>query len=100
MKKAFVVVYEAPADFRIATDPRIRSHELTAGADDQAKRSPKRILCVLTNGEPEREQDCWQKTPLTVLRERGKDNGIVDYFAEIRKYLVPSITSEEKTETP
>ena len=73
-------------------DPRLRSHDLTAGKDDNAPKSPKRVLRALTDGNRDREQDCWKPTPLATLRERGKENGLADYLDEIRDYLVPIFT--------
>ena len=52
------------------------SHELTACKNDHAKRSPKRVLKVLTDDDWERQKECWRVTPLAVLKDRGKDNGL------------------------
>ncbi len=73
-------------------DPRMRPHELTAAKNDQAKRSPKRVLSVLSDNNRDRERDCWLKTPLDRLKERGADNGLKDYLAEVETKLAPLIS--------
>lgn len=67
-------------------DPRTRSHQLTACKNDQAFRSPKRILRVLCGDDPHRDRErlCWQDTPLELLRERGTENGLVQYLDEVK----------------
>ncbi|HUY33119.1 MAG TPA: hypothetical protein VMV69_10080 [Pirellulales bacterium] len=80
---------------RLGFDPRFRSHELTACKNDQAKRSPKRVLAVLTDGDHNRERRCWRETPLEVLRDRGKHNGLADYLAEVEQRLAPLISGHE-----
>lgn len=71
--------------------PHERSHELTAGKDDAAKRSPKRVLQVLSGGDRDRERRCWNETPLARLRERGTENGLCDFLDEVRDRLAPLI---------
>ncbi len=77
-------------------DPCERSHELTACKDDQAKRSPKRVLSVLTGSSGERQRRCWQEASLPVLERRGQGNGLSEYFKEIRALLVPLVTGHER----
>jgi hypothetical protein len=77
---------------KLGFDPCSRSHELTAGRDDRAIKSPKRVLAVLTGGDWERQRDCWQQTPLSTLDARGQSNGLREYITEIRSRLVPLIT--------
>jgi hypothetical protein len=77
-------------------DPCECSHELTACKNDQAKRSPKRVLSVLTGGSGERQRRCWQEAPLPELERRGQGNGLSEYFKEIRSLLVPLITGHER----
>jgi hypothetical protein len=76
-------------------DPRHQSHQLTACKDDTAKRSPKRVLRVLTKDERDRERRCWTHSSLARLRERGKENGLTAYLDEIRDQLVPLILRGE-----
>lgn len=79
----------------LGNDPRLHSHELTAVKNDQAKRSPKRVLNVLTRGNPERECTCWQNTPLDILRTRGNFNGLTRYLDAVREKLVPKLTGHQ-----
>jgi hypothetical protein len=72
-------------------DPRMQSHELTACKNDQAIRSPKRVLKTLSGGERERERRCWLETALPTIRERGSDNGLAAYLHEVRERLAPLI---------
>ncbi|HCS52254.1 hypothetical protein [Rubinisphaera sp.] len=76
-------------------DPRTRSHELTATNDDQAKKSPKRVLKVLTCDSVERENPCWQETELTTLESNGRSNGLCPFLAEVKQHLVPLITGRQ-----
>lgn len=72
-------------------NPCERSHELTACKDDAAKRSPKRVLRVLSGDDPQRERDCWAVTALERLRERGGGNGLAAYLGEVRDRLAPLV---------
>ena len=76
----------------VVVDPRFQSDELTASKNDQAKRSPKRVLAALTGGDHDRERRCWRETPLGTLRDRGKHNGLADYLEEVERRLVPLIS--------
>jgi hypothetical protein len=71
--------------------PCERSHELTACKDDAAKRSPKRVLHALSNGDHDRQRRCWTETSLAVLRTRGVENGLATYLREVRERLAPLI---------
>jgi hypothetical protein len=75
--------------------PCRESHQLTACKDDQAKRSPKRVHAKLIGRDRDRERECWQVTPLSVLLERGADNGLRDFLEEVKDFLVPLITGYE-----
>jgi hypothetical protein len=68
-------------------DPRLRSHQLTACKNDNAPRSPKRVLRKLSHGDPTRERCCWRDTPLATLRERGAENGLTGFLQEIQDKL-------------
>lgn len=74
---------------RLGFPPHLESHELTAGKDDTATRSPKRVLQVLSGGDFDRERRCWAETPLDRLRERGGENGLADYLKEVQDRLAP-----------
>ena len=77
----------------LAFHPCEKPHDLKAGKNDQASRSPKRVLKVLTSDNWERQRKCWVETPLAALEGRGRDNGLVDYMNEVRERLVPFIAS-------
>jgi hypothetical protein len=68
--------------------PHEHAHQLTA-KDEQAKRSAKRVLRLLTADDRDREVRCWQEVPLDVLRTRGALTGLRGYLDEIQRYLVP-----------
>jgi hypothetical protein len=72
-------------------DPRSGSHQLTACKDDNAVRSPKRVLRQLAQNERHRERRCWIDAPLAVLQERGGQNGLAAYLGEIRERLAALI---------
>lgn len=76
---------------RLGFQPHERSHELTAGKDDTAIRSPKRVLRELSGDSFHRERQCWAKTPLALLRERGVENGLAAYLQEVQDRLAPLI---------
>jgi hypothetical protein len=69
-------------------DPTGRPEELTA-SNETAKRSPKRVLSNLTQGEDEREAECWNTTSTEFLRARGAKNGLADFVGEVEKHLSP-----------
>jgi hypothetical protein len=71
--------------------PHEQSHELKACKDDTAQRNPKRVLRALTGGDFDRERRCWNNTPLSRLRVRGTENGLVQYLDEVRTRLAPLI---------
>lgn len=73
-------------------NPCTRPEELTACKNDQAPRSPKRVIAVLTGGNFRRQRDCWCRTALDTLRKNGQKNGLVAYLDEIQSKLVPLIT--------
>ena len=74
---------------KLGFHPHERSHELTAGKDDSALRSPKRVLRELCCGDFERERQCWNHTPLEMLRKRGTKNGLAMYLNEVLIPLAP-----------
>jgi hypothetical protein len=66
----------------LGSDPRTHAHELTA-KDENATRSPKRVLRSLSGAEKDRERRCWMNAPLSLLRERGTANGLAAYREEV-----------------
>lgn len=71
--------------------PHEHAHQLDA-KDEQARRSAKRVLRELTGNNQEREQRCWQNTPLDALRARGGMTGLSAYLEELAQLLVPRVT--------
>ena len=69
-------------------DPTGRPEELTA-SNETAKRSPKRVLSKLTQGDDEREADCWNAANVELLRARGAKNGLADFVGEVEEHLSP-----------
>ncbi len=76
---------------KLGFQPHENSQQLTASKDDQATRSPKRVLRALTGGDAQREAVCWLETSLETLKRRGQENGLAVYLEEVRKYLAPLI---------
>lgn len=77
----------------IGRDPCVCSHELTARTKG-SKRDIKRILDHLTNTNAAREAPCWQETPLDRLQQRGQNNGLAAYLAEINEHIVPLLSPQ------
>ncbi|HEX4417154.1 MAG TPA: hypothetical protein VH165_04600 [Kofleriaceae bacterium] len=75
--------------------PNEQAHQLDA-TNDQAKRSAKRILGVLTNGDREREQRCWQATSLHTLRDRGEQTGLRAYLIELKDHVVSLVARKRR----
>lgn len=73
--------------------PNDQAHLLTA-ADEQAKRSPKRVLAVFTGADRQREAQCWTDTALSTLRARGIGSGLTEFLEEIEQQLVPLCTRQ------
>ncbi len=73
-------------------DPIVHSEKLTAGSDDTAKKSPKRVLKYLSNDSREREAECWRTTSLNTLKDHGKENGLNDFLEEVEALVVPLFT--------
>jgi hypothetical protein len=80
---------------KLGANPCESSHQLTAGKNDQALRSPKRVLAALVGNDRERQRKCWMTTSLDVLGARGRENGLKDYLKEIDDHLVPLITGHQ-----
>jgi hypothetical protein len=76
---------------RLGFDPRAQSRQLTACKDNNATRSPKRVLRELCRDDRDRERRCWCETPLATLRERGAENGLAAFLDEVRNELAELI---------
>jgi hypothetical protein len=70
--------------------PCEEAHRLDA-KDEHAKKSPKRVLGLLTKRDPDREMRCWTVVPLTTLRARGQDNGLTAFLEEVSAVLLPLV---------
>lgn len=73
--------------------PTENAHQLDSG-DEQAKRSPKRVLRALTLGDRAREEKCWRETPLDILRTRCPPTGLCAFLLEVEQQLVPLCAQE------
>lgn len=73
---------------RLSVDPVHKSHTLDA-REHGAKTDLKRALHELIQGDGDRERQCLEETPLDVLEQRGQDNGLAAFVAEVRERLVP-----------
>ena len=72
--------------------PVERSEQLTAKHHED-KRSAKRVLEKLTQGNWQREKQCWTVTQLDTMRSRGQKNGLASYLKEVEDRLVPLVLS-------
>jgi hypothetical protein len=71
-------------------NPCTEAHRLRSTSSDE--RYPKMVVKKLTDGDYSREQQCWEKTNLEILRSRGKSTGLTDYLDEVEKRLIPIIS--------
>lgn len=69
-------------------DPCAQAEELTA-QEDGAKRDAKRVLSLLTGASVEREMDCLNQSPLSLLEGRSQHTGLAAFIQEVRAKLVP-----------
>lgn len=76
---------------RLSLDPIRKSHTLDA-REHGAKTDIKRALRELTRDDGDRERRCLEETPLDVLEQRGQENGLTAFLAEVRERLVPILT--------
>jgi hypothetical protein len=97
MREAWVLAGFVPADdderARLADlrrelgfSPIEESHQLDA-QDETAKRSAKRVLGVLIQGDADREARCWQEPSLEILRARGEANGLASFLEAVAMHL-------------
>jgi hypothetical protein len=74
-------------------DPTLGGHDLTATGD--AKRSAKRVLALLTNGDRVRERRCWAETALKDLVARGTTTGLTNFLVDVRENWSPLFVSSD-----
>ncbi|MEB3885192.1 hypothetical protein [Lyngbya sp. CCY1209] len=74
-------------------DPCEEAHRLRERSFQEPDRirNPKVVVEQLTRGDRDRERQCWETTPLHILRERGVYTGLTAYMDEIEQRLVPII---------
>jgi hypothetical protein len=65
----------------------------TLEKEPERMRNVKVVVEQLT-GNMEREKQCWEKTNLKHLRERGFDTGLTDYIQEVEKRLAAILWSD------
>lgn len=69
---------------KICFDPCEDAHKLRSlTTDSDQSRNIKKVLEQLTQNCYEREQKCWEDTPLDILRQRGSKTGLREYLAEV-----------------
>jgi hypothetical protein len=78
---------------KLKFDPCIETHRLRGKPG--TNRDIKRVLAVLTDGNPDRERDCWEQTPLPTLRQNGPHTGLAAYLDEVRNRLLPLLSSHQ-----
>lgn len=59
-----------------------------ASGTARRERDPKGIVSCLTNDDYAREKQCWQETPLDILRERGENTYLRHYLDEVKERLL------------
>lgn len=99
MIRRFAVVYEAQADFQIATELADRVLVESIGwMDDEKDLEYQRVWLGDNDGTPLKWRtikkaalEVGKETALDVLRERGAENGLADSLEEIRERLAPLI---------
>lgn len=74
---------------RLSFDPTLQSERLTSHPND-ALTDAKRVLTDLCIDDPDRRQRCLIDRSL--LRERGRSNGLAAFLAEVDRTIVPIFT--------
>lgn len=81
---------------QLTFNPCEESHRLRNSLTEPDRiRNPKVVVEKLTGGRMEREQQCWEETPLEYLRQKGDRTGLTAYIKEIEERLIPIIGSAE-----
>lgn len=66
----------------------------TLEKEPERMRNVKVVVEQLTGDDKEREKQCWEKTNLKHLRERGVDTGLTDYIQEVEQRLAAILLSD------
>ncbi len=77
----------------LGMDPTLHAESLSAMHDHDVK-SAKRVLGILTDHDWDREVTCWRTTDLAILRQSGRQTGIVEYLDELQTRFVPLLTGK------
>ncbi|NOT62978.1 MAG: hypothetical protein HOP19_22445, partial [Acidobacteria bacterium] len=74
-------------------DPRTRAENLRHNTANDPKMILQALLNEYASGEVryQRQALCWQTTPLSLLRQRGRATYLNDFLDEIQQYLLPLI---------
>ncbi len=80
----------------IQFNPCLEAHRLRGKINQPGTelRDIKRVLKELTDDNRPREEQCWQTTSLAVLITRGVETGLTDYIENVRKFMIPILTSQ------
>ncbi|HSO83128.1 hypothetical protein [Thiocapsa sp.] len=77
---------------RLGFDPITNPERLRGDrrrATEQEDRDMKLVVDCLTQGDLDRERQCLETTPLSVLKGRGQETGLADYLGEAATRLLP-----------
>lgn len=79
---------------KLTFNPCEDSHRLRSISCEEPDRikNPKIVVEQLTGGDMSREKQCWEKTSLEILRERGVHTGLAAYIHEIEERLTRIIS--------
>jgi hypothetical protein len=79
---------------QLSFDPCAEAHRLrsTSGEEFDRERNPKVVVKKLTDGNIDREQQCWEEPTLEHLLSTGKQTGLSNYLQEVEHRLVPLIS--------
>lgn len=81
---------------QLTFDPCEDAHRLRSNSsvEPERLRNPKIVLDQLTEGVYERQRQCWEEPPLTLLSQRGRKTGLTTYLSEVGDRLVPLVRGE------
>ena len=76
-------------------DPCQQAHRLHSNSNSEGDRlrNPKVVLAQLTSEDYNRERQCWEETPLELLRQRGTETGLTVYLDELEQRLRPMLSA-------
>ncbi|MBX7210238.1 MAG: hypothetical protein K1X78_18100 [Verrucomicrobiaceae bacterium] len=77
---------------RLNFDPVLHSDRLTSKGNE-GERNAKRVVKLVTDGDKDREADCWRAVPLEDLRKRGSQTGLKRFLDGVQTWLVQHVPS-------